>query len=150
MNKKGFTLIEIIIVIVILGVLATLALPRLTAQVAASEAAEAMQFLGVIKRAAYSCYDSAGNYENCQTNTQLGVIIPGGAKFSYFRDVVTSGDATATWWARATRATNTGIMMTVDSQGVTSFGANPEGPFLGIVNKTGSTVAWAAIPADAF
>ena len=40
MNKKGFTLIEIIIVIVILGVLATLALPRLAAQVDAAEAAD--------------------------------------------------------------------------------------------------------------
>jgi prepilin-type N-terminal cleavage/methylation domain-containing protein len=63
MNKKGFTLIEIIIVIVILGVLATLAVPRITAQIEASRAAEAVNIMGVMKRAALNCYD--GSQTNC-------------------------------------------------------------------------------------
>jgi len=101
MNKKGFTLIEIIIVIVILGVLATLSLPRLAAQVDAAEGAEAMQFFGAIKRAAMSCYDSAGNFSVCRTATEVQVRVPAGAKFQYFHSDPTTASTEVTWWARA-------------------------------------------------
>ncbi|NLE65660.1 MAG: prepilin-type N-terminal cleavage/methylation domain-containing protein, partial [Elusimicrobia bacterium] len=41
MNKKGFTLIEILIVIIIVGILASLALPKLTRKIGEAKAAEA-------------------------------------------------------------------------------------------------------------
>ncbi len=139
MNKKGFTLIEIIIVIVILGVLATLALPRLTAQVDSAEAAEAMQFFGVIKRAAISCYDGAGSFAVCTNSAELAIPIPATAKFIYTQSNPSTAATTIIWWARATRNTANYILMNLDQAGATKFATAPTGPFLGIVNKTGST-----------
>lgn len=145
MNKKGFTLIEIIIVIVILGVLATLSLPRLTAQIDASESAEAMQFFGMVKRAAMSCYDSAGTFQGCATSGSLGVGVPASGKFIYGQSIPTT-DAVVTWWAKATRSTHA-IMMQLDNTGTTRFAASASSPFNGIVNKTMSTTAFVAVPA---
>lgn len=150
MTNKGFTLIEIIIVIVILGVLATLALPRLAAQVDAAEGAEAMQFLGVIKRAAINCYDSAGNFSVCNTSATLAVSVPAGAKFSYFQSAPVVTDAAITFWARSTRNTANYVLMRVNNTSVTQMGTNPSSPYVGIVNKVGSTTASAAVPGGAF
>jgi prepilin-type N-terminal cleavage/methylation domain-containing protein len=84
MNKRGFTLIEIIIVIVILGILATLALPRITGQMESSKGAEAMNMFGAIRRAAVNCADMAdGIGTSCVTWANLGMRAPEGAKFSY-------------------------------------------------------------------
>lgn len=55
-NKKGFTLIEIMIVVVIIGVLASLALPKLGNQVKKASSAEAFSMLGALARAASQCY----------------------------------------------------------------------------------------------
>lgn len=150
MNKKGFTLIEIIIVIVILGVLATLALPRLAAQVDAAEGAEAMQFLGVIKRAAVNCYDSAGNFSVCNTSANLAVAVPAGAKFSYFQSAPVATDTAVTFWARSTRNTANYILMRVSNDTATAMATNASSPFIGIVNKVNSTTASAVVPAGAF
>jgi prepilin-type N-terminal cleavage/methylation domain-containing protein len=150
MNKKGFTLIEIIIVIVILGVLATLALPRLTAQVTAAEAAEAMQFFGPIKRAAMNCYDSTGNFGNCNTQAKLQVTVPGGARFTYFQNAPTTASVILSIWARSNANTANFIMMNIDGNGRTLFATPVTGPYIGIVNRTLSTTVVAAVPAGAF
>ncbi len=50
-NKKGFTLIEVLIVVVIIGILASLILPRMLAQPERVMTAEAMNYFGVIARA---------------------------------------------------------------------------------------------------
>jgi|GEM_PF-905521 len=50
MNKKGFTLVELMVVIVIIGVLAAVAVPRMMAAADRARAAEGPQTLGAIAR----------------------------------------------------------------------------------------------------
>jgi len=50
MNKKGFTLVELMVVIVIIGVLAAVAIPRMMAAADRARAAEGPQMLGAISR----------------------------------------------------------------------------------------------------
>lgn len=57
-NKKGFTLLEILIVLVILGVVAGLMFPVLAAQVERSRAQEAYTALGTVREAAIKFYQT--------------------------------------------------------------------------------------------
>ncbi|MFA7255317.1 MAG: prepilin-type N-terminal cleavage/methylation domain-containing protein [Candidatus Omnitrophota bacterium] len=58
-NKKGFTLIEVLIVVVIIAILAALLLPRLTAAPEKARVAEGMQTLGAVRRAQLVNMDAA-------------------------------------------------------------------------------------------
>jgi len=55
LNKKGFTLVELIVVIVIIGILAAIAAPSMTANVTRAKRAEAISAMGSI-RTAYRLY----------------------------------------------------------------------------------------------
>ena len=59
---RGFTLAELMVVVVILGVLATLALFSFRKHVAAARTAEATQFLGAVRAAQESYFQSFGQY----------------------------------------------------------------------------------------
>jgi prepilin-type N-terminal cleavage/methylation domain-containing protein len=148
--RKGFTLVEIIITIVIIGVLATLALPRLGAQVITSEAAEAFQFFGEIKRAVMSCYDAMGNFSVCTTQALTGVTVPGSTKFDYFQSAPTSADTRVTFWARSVSTTANYILMEIDQNGITRMASPAASPYVGVVLKTGTTTADAAVQLNAF
>lgn len=89
MNKKGFTLIEVLIVVVIIAVLASLVMPKLLPQTERAVVAEAMQTLGVLQRSQNQLMDMTGN-ENWTTandtaaiKTVLNVEIKSGAKYNY-------------------------------------------------------------------
>ncbi len=96
-NKRGFTLLEVLIVLVVLGVIAGLAVPLYTAQVERARAAEAIQTLGSIRRSMMRHYVSHGDsyvgafIRGYQSGTTTGDIdvdannIGGGQKqhFSY-------------------------------------------------------------------
>lgn len=142
MNKKGFTLIEVIIVIVILGVLATLALPKITGNLKTAEAAEAMNMFGTIKRAAVQCYDTTETFASCDRSAELGVSIPGSSKFIY----TANGTATTlTVTARRSASTAEMISMSVASDGDVTYQADAGGPFVGVVTKTGNSGAVTAV-----
>ena len=61
MNKKGFTLIEVLIVVVIIAVLAALILPRFVGQTERAVIAEGQQILGAMRRGQLNWMDFTGN-----------------------------------------------------------------------------------------
>ncbi len=83
-NKKGFTLIEIIIVVIIIGVLAAVALPKLSNQVSVSKAAEAYGILGSLMHKIMECYTASEDITKCDTTAQLsGFQFPTSGAFVY-------------------------------------------------------------------
>ena len=103
-NRKGFTLLEIIIVVIIIGVLASLALPRLLNTVERSRSAEAFASLGSVRSAMERCYLPYGTFANCGTFTNLDVGNPANSANSHFTYSFTGVSATG-YTIRATRNT---------------------------------------------
>jgi type II secretory pathway pseudopilin PulG len=60
-------MVEIIIVVVILGILASVAIPRFTGFAERARAAEAMKYFDQVKSATLMCYNTKGNWEDCDT-----------------------------------------------------------------------------------
>ncbi len=69
-NKRGFTLMELLIVIIIIFVLISIGLPKLLTTVEFSKSAEAGSIMSSIRRALEGCYLLAGgNYASCTLDT---------------------------------------------------------------------------------
>lgn len=89
MNKKGFTLIEVLIVVVIIAVLASLVMPKLLPQTERAVVSEAIQTLGVLQRAQNQLMDLTGGttWKVVANNTlfkdTLNVEIKTGSKYNY-------------------------------------------------------------------
>ena len=88
-NKKGFTLVELMVVIVIIGILASLAIPRF---MGASDKAKLSEFKPVLKQAVtlYTSYYQEKNTYVTTTgnitsgNTDIGFDLPSGeSRFEY-------------------------------------------------------------------
>ena len=106
-NKKGFTLLEIIVVIIILGVLAGLALPRLFSNIEFSRSAEALNSISAIRGSVERCAMIAGDvYAGCTSFAPGGTLdlddpaLEAGAHFTY---VVAPGAAAGDYAITATR-----------------------------------------------
>jgi len=81
-NKKGFTLIELMIVVAIIGILAAIAIPNFMSyqcKASQSEARTALGTLRVIQEAYYAEYDT---YASDITNTTLGFEMKGDRKYA--------------------------------------------------------------------
>ena len=109
-NKKGFTLLEVIVVIIILGVLAALALPRLFSNIEFSRSAEALNSISAVRQSVERCSAMRGNdYTGCDVfsgnvGATLDVTNPGveaGAHFDYTVDI--TGGGTGDYSVVATR-----------------------------------------------
>ena len=71
-NRKGFTLLEVIIVVIIVGVLMSLALPRFFSVVEQSRGAEALQNISAIRGSIMRCSLKLGNYASPGCNDLSG------------------------------------------------------------------------------
>lgn len=97
-NRKGFTLIELMIVVVIIGILAALAIPRFMQATTKSKQSEAK---GILKQiyTMEQAYRQENDVYMADLNT-IGVEIPVGAKYDYV--VVVDGGTGFTATATAT------------------------------------------------
>jgi len=101
-NKKGFTLLEIIVVIIIIAVLAALALPRLTSTVDYSRNVEATRAFQAIRGSMERCgLRESNDFDECDTFTVLDIDDPTSAAGSDFTFGIAGGVNTyflsATW-----------------------------------------------------
>ena len=71
MNKKGFTLVELLIVIIIVGVLASVAIPIMSGITKRAVASEAISMLGMIRTAEKAYYLEHHSYTNVLTDLTL-------------------------------------------------------------------------------
>ncbi len=135
-QKKGFTLLEIIIVIIIVGVLASLALPRFFSTVEFSRSTEALTSFTALRQSMERCYLSAGGtYTTCNNLDNLDLENPSNSPGHHFTYSLPTAPTTKSYTLQATRGTLDGgtttdwIRLFVDSNGVTRKGT---GKFVGI------------------
>ena len=87
LNKKAFTLVELIIVLIIIGILATIAAPMMSSMTEKATKAEAITALGTIRTAQRAYYAEYGNYATvrdfCIPNP---LISPGALNGTYFSE----------------------------------------------------------------
>lgn len=93
-NKRGFTLLELIIVIVIISILSSLGFVQYIKLAEVARSAEAKAILGTIRKAQQDYYLSHNSYSNSLDG--LSVSAPTGCTSThYFYYNVTSSNATA-------------------------------------------------------
>lgn len=82
MNKKAFTLMELIVVVIVIGILATIALPQYGRFIERSRMSEAINILGVIREAQIRYAVEYDVYANNMAG--LGLNLSGGGSGRYF------------------------------------------------------------------
>jgi prepilin-type N-terminal cleavage/methylation domain-containing protein len=125
-NRKGFTLIELMIVVVIIGILAALAIPRFmeaTLKAKKSEAQSVLKQIYTLQRA-YKQGSSTATYCDDITASGFGFDTPQNNKFDY---TIESGDA-AGFCAQATGNSSDAdidntVLYHIDETGVIAEGA---------------------------
>lgn len=96
-NKKGFTLIELMIVVAIIGILAAIAIPNFLNYQCKSKQSEAKQSLGTISKNQEAYLSEFDTYAN--SSKALGFAVKGETQrytYTYTRPDATSYTASAT------------------------------------------------------
>ncbi len=99
-NKKGFTLIELMIVVAIIGILAAIAIPNFLSYQCKSKQSEAKTNLGAIANSEESYNAEFSKYVTCTTMAELqskiGWQAKGTPKYTYSVEAPTDTTFTAT------------------------------------------------------
>lgn len=99
MNRRGFTLLELMIVIIIIGVLAGLAFPQMFKAAERARKAEGISLAGLIRASEIRYYDEHGAYATAVANLDVSYTTP---KYFTVTSVGTSASNLATLTRNAT------------------------------------------------
>ena len=114
-NRRGFTLIELMIVVVIIGILAALAIPKflkVTGKAKIAEAKTILKEIFTLEKAYFNEHDYYVAFSSGSTCDVIGFDLPeGNSRFTY---QVTCTDSSADFEARATESVD------VDGDGATT------------------------------
>jgi type IV pilus assembly protein PilA len=128
-NRRGFTLIELMIVVVIIGILAALAIPKfikVTGKAKVSEAKTILKEIFTLEKAYFNEHDAYVAFANGAACDPIGFDLPEGT--SRFQYKVECTDSTADFTATATEAVDvdgngsTTGYLTMDQDGATAGG----------------------------
>lgn len=108
-NRKGFTLIELMIVVVIIGILAALAIPRFMQATTKSKQSEAKQILKQIYTMERAYRQEEGVYTDNLVALGVETNVSGDARYTY---TITSAD-----WTREFLATAAATIEDLDDDG---------------------------------
>jgi type IV pilus assembly protein PilA len=113
-NKKGFTLIELMIVVIIIGILAALAIPRFQNATTKAKESEAKTILKQIYTFQEAYRQETGGYS--ANLPAIGFVAPTNAKYVYAIDAAAGATFTASATPDGTDA-NLVTTFTIDQDG---------------------------------
>ena len=118
MNRKGFTLVEVLIVVIIIGILAAIGIPQFSASIEKAKGGEARAGLGNIQTGEKVYFAENEKYTN---NIAVGGDLDINLTQKYWSFSVDVPTPT-TYMATATRSggTRSGLTITMDQAGVVS------------------------------
>lgn len=85
-NKKGFTIIELIVVIAVISVLASIILINVTGYINKSKEHAVKTEMSQVRQSAAIYFDAHGNYSNFCDSTNAGILFDSVSKFASITD----------------------------------------------------------------
>ena len=129
-NKKGFTLIELIIVVIIIGILAAIAAPMMSANVVKARKSEAVAALGTLRTAQRIYFADQGAYPaavmgsiGTSVATMNAYVNAPDLNAQYFNNTSYGIDGSGASYADCTKSTDSGVRTAGGTINLTAAGA---------------------------
>ncbi len=125
-NKKGFTLVELIVVIVLIAILAAVAIPMYSTYALKGRASEANNIVGALMASADAWHQEKGTYAGFGASSEFTTITARAKYFSYKTSKETATSIVITAKGTGTNASLTSsdtLTATLSTTGATKWAA---------------------------